>query len=106
MRQALASDLSDRVEVTTLSCLYQTSAARGRLLHLEDLADDPTGDNSTNRLRFLQGTDPSLEQLSKKENHLLSAVIKKETELREVHSVFKLVDDLVTQSTSKTSEER
>ncbi|KAL5109728.1 hypothetical protein TcWFU_000760 [Taenia crassiceps] len=83
----------------------QTLAARGRLLHLEDLADNPMGENSTNRLRLLQGTDPSLEQLLREENRLLSAVTKKETELRERHAVSRIVDDLITQSTSRTNEE-
>ncbi|VDK36735.1 unnamed protein product [Taenia asiatica] len=83
----------------------QISAARERLLHLEDLADDPMGENSTSRLRLLQGTDPSLKQLLREENRLLSAVTKKETELREIHTVFRVVDDLVTQSASKMIEE-
>ncbi|KAL5968273.1 hypothetical protein TSMEX_003994 [Taenia solium] len=83
----------------------QISAARERLLHLEDSADDPMGENSTSRLHLLQGTDPSLDQLLREENRLLSAVTKKETKLREIHTVFKVVDDLVTQSASKTSEE-
>ncbi|KAH9282627.1 Coiled-coil domain-containing protein [Echinococcus granulosus] len=83
----------------------QTSAARDRLFHLEDLADNPPDDNKINRLRFLQGTDPSLEELSRGEKHLLSAVAKKETKLRENHAIFTIVDNLVAQLASKTNEE-
>ncbi|CDS39607.1 coiled coil domain containing protein 146 [Echinococcus multilocularis] len=83
----------------------QTSAARDRLFHLEDLANNPPDDNSTNRLRFLQGADPSLEELLRGEKHLLSTVAKKETKLRENHAIFTIVDNLVAQLASKTNEE-
>ncbi|EUB60610.1 Coiled-coil domain-containing protein [Echinococcus granulosus] len=97
--------VSNQLEVTAMSFVYQTSAARDRLFHLEDLADNPPDDNSINRLRFLQGTDPSLEELSRGEKHLLSAVAKKETKLRENHAIFTIVDNLVAQLASKTNEE-
>ncbi|VDN97195.1 unnamed protein product [Rodentolepis nana] len=82
----------------------QIAKAKSALQILEIIADVPSPNNSNNRLRFLEGSDPSMEALLKKEERLLSDFSKKETELQNNQLVLNIVDNLVTEMEDKKKE--
>nr|CUU97797.1 hypothetical transcript [Hymenolepis microstoma] len=82
----------------------QIEEAQNTLQILEVIADIPSPNNSNNRLRFLEGADPSMEELLKQEERLLSDFSKKETELQYNQSVLNIVEKLVTEMETRKEE--
>ncbi|KAM7538510.1 hypothetical protein Aperf_G00000060317 [Anoplocephala perfoliata] len=82
----------------------QTANAQIKLHELELVADIPSPRNSNNRLRFLEGSDPSLESLTNKKKCLLSSLSKKEAELQSNQIILNIVDDLVSKLETEKDE--
>lgn len=83
---------------------FKTTNTRIKLHKLEVVADITSPKNSNNRLRFLGGSDPSLEILTNKEKCLLSSLSKKEAELQSNQTMLEIIDDLVSKLTAMSDE--
>ncbi|KAM3172589.1 hypothetical protein ACTXT7_014219 [Hymenolepis weldensis] len=84
----------------------QLAKTQNSLQNLEVIADIPSSRHSNYQLRFLEGSDPSKEELVKKEQFLLSSLSKKETELQGNQSILNVVDNLVTEMQNRKEESR